>query len=137
MTSAYAVAGRCFAHPALAGGSRRFTAVRVTTAETPSQVALFVQCLVKAAVPQLLVAFEAHPCPRELRERAAATRRCRGRQAARRQPPRQIVLAWLLARSPQMLPIPGTGSPEHAEANVAAASIELSPDEVAAVTGGA
>src|SRR5215469_10454720 len=48
--------------------------------------------------------------------------------------PRQIVLAWLLARSPQMLPIPGTGSPEHAEANIAAASIELSPDEVAAIT---
>src|SRR5436305_12309656 len=49
--------------------------------------------------------------------------------------PRQIVLAWLLARSPQILPIPGTGSAEHAEANDAAASIELSPDEVAAVTG--
>ncbi len=48
--------------------------------------------------------------------------------------PRQIVLAWLLARSPQMLPIPGTGSPEHAETNVAAASIELSPGEVAAIT---
>jgi aryl-alcohol dehydrogenase-like predicted oxidoreductase len=51
--------------------------------------------------------------------------------------PRQIVLAWLLARSPQMLPIPGTGSPGHAEANIAAASIELSPDEVTAITGGA
>jgi aryl-alcohol dehydrogenase-like predicted oxidoreductase len=50
--------------------------------------------------------------------------------------PRQIVLAWLLARSPQMLPIPGTGSPGHAEANVAAASIELSPGEVAAITRG-
>ena len=50
--------------------------------------------------------------------------------------PRQIVLAWLLARSPRMLPIPGTGSPEHAEANVAAASIELGPDEVAAITRG-
>jgi aryl-alcohol dehydrogenase-like predicted oxidoreductase len=48
--------------------------------------------------------------------------------------PQQIVLAWLLARSPQMLPIPGTGSPKHAEANVAAASIDLSPDEVAAIT---
>jgi aryl-alcohol dehydrogenase-like predicted oxidoreductase len=47
------------------------------------------------------------------------------------------VLAWLLARSPQMLPIPGTGSPGHAEANIAAASIELSPDEVTAITGGA
>jgi pyridoxine 4-dehydrogenase len=48
--------------------------------------------------------------------------------------PRQIVLAWLLARSPQILPIPGTGSPEHVETNVAAAAIELSPDEVAAIT---
>jgi pyridoxine 4-dehydrogenase len=51
--------------------------------------------------------------------------------------PRQIVLAWLLARSPQMLPIPGSGSPEHVEANVAAASIQLSADEVAAITRGA
>src|SRR5262249_7756317 len=51
--------------------------------------------------------------------------------------PQQIVLAWLLARSPQMLPIPGTGSPEHAEANVAAATIELSPDEIAAITSSA
>jgi pyridoxine 4-dehydrogenase len=59
-------------------------------------------------------------------------------QAAKRHDasPRQIVLAWLLARSPQMLPIPGSGSPEHVEANVAAASIELSPDEVAAITRG-
>jgi pyridoxine 4-dehydrogenase len=48
--------------------------------------------------------------------------------------PRQIVLAWLLARSPQMLPIPGTGSPDHAEANIAAASIELTLDEVTAIT---
>jgi aryl-alcohol dehydrogenase-like predicted oxidoreductase len=57
-------------------------------------------------------------------------------EAARRHgaSPRQIVLAWLLARSPQMLPIPGTGSPEHAEANIAAAAIELAPDEVAAIT---
>jgi aryl-alcohol dehydrogenase-like predicted oxidoreductase len=51
--------------------------------------------------------------------------------------PRQIALAWLLARSPQILPIPGTGSPEHAEANVAAASIELTADEVSAISGGA
>jgi pyridoxine 4-dehydrogenase len=48
--------------------------------------------------------------------------------------PRQIVLAWLLARSPQILPIPGTGSPGHAEANIAAASITLTPDEVTAIT---
>ena len=49
--------------------------------------------------------------------------------------PYQIVLAWLLARSPQMLPIPGTGSVRHLEENVRAAEIKLTPAEVAAVTG--
>ena len=48
--------------------------------------------------------------------------------------PRQIVLAWLLARSPSILPIPGTGSVSHLEDNVAAAAIELTPAEVASVT---
>jgi len=46
---------------------------------------------------------------------------------------RQIVLAWLMARSPQILPIPGTGSPEHVEENVAAASIQLTNQEVTAL----
>jgi pyridoxine 4-dehydrogenase len=48
--------------------------------------------------------------------------------------PRQVALAWLLARSPQILPIPGSGSPEHVEQNVAAASLDLSPEEVRAIT---
>ena len=48
----------------------------------------------------------------------------------------QVVLAWLLASSPQILPIPGTGSPGHAEQNIAAAAVELSPDEVAAISKG-
>ena len=48
--------------------------------------------------------------------------------------PRQIVLAWLLARSPSILPIPGTGSVSHLEDNVAAAAIKLTPAEVASVT---
>jgi aryl-alcohol dehydrogenase-like predicted oxidoreductase len=51
--------------------------------------------------------------------------------------PRQIVLAWLLRRSPSILPIPGTGSVSHLEANVAAAAIALTPDEVAAITNSA
>jgi len=46
----------------------------------------------------------------------------------------QIVLAWLLARSPMMLPIPGTGSVAHLEENVAAAAITLTPAEVAALS---
>ena len=50
---------------------------------------------------------------------------------------RQIVLAWLLASSPAMLPIPGTGDPEHAAENVAATAIDLSREEMLAInTGG-
>ena len=48
--------------------------------------------------------------------------------------PRQIVLAWLLARSPQMLPIPGSGSAEHVEDNITAATIKLDQGVVAAIT---
>jgi pyridoxine 4-dehydrogenase len=44
--------------------------------------------------------------------------------------PAQIALAWLLARSQVMLPIPGTSSVEHLEENVAATQIQLSPEEV-------
>ena len=47
----------------------------------------------------------------------------------------QIALAWLLRRSPAMLPIPGTSSLEHLEENVAAASIELTDTDMAALGG--
>ncbi|MGP8034434.1 MAG: aldo/keto reductase [Steroidobacteraceae bacterium] len=43
----------------------------------------------------------------------------------------EIAIAWLLAKSPAMLPIPGTGSVVHLERNVAAAGIRLSAGEVA------
>ncbi|WP_102141181.1 aldo/keto reductase [Mycobacterium hubeiense] len=43
--------------------------------------------------------------------------------------PSQLALAWLLKRSPAMLPIPGTSRVAHLEENVAAAEIELSDDE--------
>jgi pyridoxine 4-dehydrogenase len=43
--------------------------------------------------------------------------------------PSQLALAWLLKRSPVVLPIPGTSSVAHLEENVAAAEIELSDDE--------
>ncbi len=42
----------------------------------------------------------------------------------------QIALAWLLHRSPVMLPIPGTSSIEHLEENVAAGDIELTDDDL-------
>ena len=43
----------------------------------------------------------------------------------------QVALAWLLRRSPVMLPIPGTGSLAHLEENVAAAELRLSEEEAA------
>jgi pyridoxine 4-dehydrogenase len=45
--------------------------------------------------------------------------------------PGQVALAWLLWRSPVMLPIPGTSSVEHLEENVAATSLELDEEEFA------
>ncbi len=48
--------------------------------------------------------------------------------------PSQLALAWLLARSPVMLPIPGTSSLEHLESNTAAAGIELSAAELEALS---
>jgi aryl-alcohol dehydrogenase-like predicted oxidoreductase len=44
--------------------------------------------------------------------------------------PGQVALAWLLQRSPVVLPIPGTGSPDHLRENVAAATLSLSDDEM-------
>ena len=67
---------------------------------------------------------DGNPVVQEVAERHGAT-------------PRQIVLAWMLARSPAMLPIPGTGSVAHLEENVAAAAIKLSQTEVNALTAGA
>jgi pyridoxine 4-dehydrogenase len=47
--------------------------------------------------------------------------------------PSQLALAWLLARSPVMLPIPGTSSVAHLEENMAAADVTLTADQVAAL----
>lgn len=46
----------------------------------------------------------------------------------------QVAIAWLLARSPAMLPIPGTLSVEHLEQNLAAARIQLTGDEFEELT---
>ncbi|WP_150306499.1 aldo/keto reductase [Planctomonas psychrotolerans] len=51
--------------------------------------------------------------------------------------PSQLALAWLLRRSPVMLPIPGTSTVAHLEDNVRAASIELTDDEFAALSAAA
>lgn len=48
--------------------------------------------------------------------------------------PQQLALAWLLKRSPMMLPIPGTLSVDHLEANLRSAQIELSDEDYQALT---
>jgi len=59
----------------------------------------------------------------------ALARIARAKQAT----PTQIALAWLLARSPVMLPIPGTSSIAHLDENLAAAEIELTSENLAAL----
>jgi aryl-alcohol dehydrogenase-like predicted oxidoreductase len=49
--------------------------------------------------------------------------------------PGQIALAWLLHRSPVMLPIPGTSSLAHLDENLGATSIRLSTEEIQTLTG--
>jgi len=49
--------------------------------------------------------------------------------------PTQVALAWLLKRSPMILPIPGTSSIEHLEQNVASASLRLSDEEYEKLAG--
>jgi aryl-alcohol dehydrogenase-like predicted oxidoreductase len=44
--------------------------------------------------------------------------------------PMQVAIAWLLRRAPVMLAIPGTSKVKHLEENVAAAGVELSPDDL-------
>ena len=45
--------------------------------------------------------------------------------------PSQVALAWLLHRSPVILPIPGTKSVAHVEENCEAATLQLTPEQVA------
>jgi pyridoxine 4-dehydrogenase len=48
--------------------------------------------------------------------------------------PSQLALAWLLKRSPVLLPIPGTSKVDHLESNIAAAGIELTDEEFQALS---
>src|ERR1700733_13876428 len=54
---------------------------------------------------------------------------------ARQTKPIQVALAWLLKRSPAMLPIPGTSSIAHLEENIQAASLQFSENEYLELTG--
>lgn len=47
--------------------------------------------------------------------------------------PQQVTLAWMLARSPMVIPVPGASRPETARDSAAAADLELTADEVGAL----
>jgi pyridoxine 4-dehydrogenase len=64
---------------------------------------------------------------------ARSSRRLRRAAAARGATSGQLALAWVLARSPITLPIPGTSSVEHLKENVAAVGIKLGQDDVTAL----
>jgi len=65
--------------------------------------------------------------------RALASARVKKVAARHGATPAQVALAWLLARSPVMLPIPGTGSLAHLEENSRAAALEFGADDLAAL----
>jgi len=62
--------------------------------------------------------------------RSAAVRKI---SAKTKTTPAQVALAWLLAKSPVMVPIPGTGSIAHLEENMGAAKLTLSKEDLAAL----
>lgn len=64
---------------------------------------------------------------------ASASGRLAGAASLKHCTPAQLALAWLLARSPVIVPIPGTTSRHHLEENIGAAAIRLTPEEVSAL----
>ena len=71
---------------------------------------------------QVRIRILGHPVVRDIAQRHGST-------------PAQIALAWHLSLAPNVLLIAGTGSIQHLRENVAAADIELTPDELAALAG--
>jgi aryl-alcohol dehydrogenase-like predicted oxidoreductase len=104
------------------GGGGRLAKMTHAEVEGPDDVLEACEARGIAFLPFFPLAVGALGRPHRALDAAAARRGAK---------PAQIALAWLLARSKVMLPIPGTSSPEHVEENWAARSIELTPDEVA------
>jgi aryl-alcohol dehydrogenase-like predicted oxidoreductase len=108
----------------VSGGGGAFA--RMTHAEVESPERVLEMCASRgiAFMPFFPLGIGAHAKP------GAAVAEAAERHGAR---PAQIALAWLLARSPVMLPIPGTSRPEHLEENWASRSIPLTPEEVQSI----
>ena len=85
-------------------------------------------------VSEELIAEALHPYPDGWSSRPRAGSTARDRDVGTRTATAgQVALAWLLQRSPVMLPIPGTSRLAHLEENLAAVGLELSPQDVAAL----
>jgi aryl-alcohol dehydrogenase-like predicted oxidoreductase len=103
---------------------------RMTHAEVDSPDDVLDQCTRRgiAFMPFFPLGIGAHAKPGAALSAAAERRRVT---------PAQIALAWLLARSPVLLPIPGTSRPEHLDENWASRSIELTAEEVKSIAAAA
>jgi aryl-alcohol dehydrogenase-like predicted oxidoreductase len=103
---------------------------KMAHAEVESPEAVLAACEAKriAYLPFFPLAVGALGAPQPALAAAAARHRAT---------PAQIAIAWLLARSPVMLPIPGTGSPEHLQENWDARKIVLTKEEVESIAKGA
>jgi pyridoxine 4-dehydrogenase len=112
----------------VSGGGGAFA--RMTHAEVESPERVLDMCATRgiAFMPFFPLGIGAHAKPGAAVAAAAERHRVT---------PAQIALAWLLARSPVMLPIPGTSRPEHLDENWAARSVHLEPDEVKSIAAAA
>lgn len=70
-----------------------------------------------------------------LEKNLALVEKLRGLAGAKEHTPAQIALAWTMAQGEEIFPIPGAKSRDHMRENVAAASVDLSPEEIADLNG--
>jgi aryl-alcohol dehydrogenase-like predicted oxidoreductase len=108
----------------VSGGGGAFARATQSVVDSPDRVLELCEARGIAFMPFFPLGVGAHARP-DAAVAAAAQRR--GVK------PAQIALAWLLARSRVMLPIPGTSRPEHLEENWASRTVELTGDEVRAI----
>lgn len=112
----------------VSGGGGAMARMTHAEVESPEEVLALCEKRGIAFMPFFPLGVGAHAKP------GAAVAAAAGRH---RVTPAQIAIAWLLARSPVMLPIPGTSRPEHLEENWASRSIPLTPDEVQSIAAAA
>jgi pyridoxine 4-dehydrogenase len=112
----------------VAGGGGEVARLTHSEVESPERVLEICARRGIAFMPFFPLAIGAHARPNAALASAAERHRAT---------PAQIALAWLLARSPVMLPIPGTSRPEHLDENWAARTVQLEPEELDSIAAAA